>query len=745
MSTDAIPTPPSPPPSPEPVVELIRTQRQNVGYLLTFLAVVFLVGGVMMVVKSNDLSKSAATTDKTKDGKDRDPDDPLASLSGGTAELSQSKRFDYLVGAFGMALGLVVAGSGAAYLIVGLPKPTETEGRREARVFVLTVGGLLGLFLIIIGVWFFIRWSDSLVNWLDKNETKEAKYALYPILMIAGGGLLMLLATQPARAEERNNTAIRRLVYGSNFALTVLTLFVVLVIVNAVVAMRVPNKLDTTGDAFYTLNAQTRQFLEQMSQPIRAYAIFQDGSPITADTKRLLDQAREVNPKFQVRHLSPALNRDEITKLKSDYPLAEMSSEGVLLVAGEEGAADRKRHTFIRADEFASEKAGEGGQSVTTFNGEPKLLRELMFLAEDKKKPKVYFTQSSGELSLAPAGGDARRTASQLKSYLEKNYFDVAPLTFELGTVAKVPDDATVVIVADPTAPVPPAGVEAIRKFMTDPRPDGSKGKLVVLAGAQPGPDRKPLKLGLEPVLAPFGAQPADKFVYGVPSNQLPDPRRLIAGITRESVEANNPVALGFANNLEQVTLIDCREVIKSPAGAMQSVTVLASVPGPPTWTQPEFAPNPRQAWQTLLERAAAAENAKTDAEAKALVEAFDRDYQISKGRRTLAVFVSERDKDKEVARVAVFGNGWFVSDDASAQAGRMGGARGSTLLLDLMGSTLDWARDRPVVLGVQEKEYTQYTIKPGYDRSRLIYVPLGIGLLIVLGLGAGVWVVRRK
>src|SRR5207302_10188656 len=107
-----------------------------------------------------------------------------------------------------------------------------------ARVLVLAVGGLLGAFLILMGAWFFIRWSDSLVKWLDKNEIKEAKYALYPLLMVVLGGGLMVLAIQPARAEERNNTVIRRLVYGSNFGLTVLILFVVLIIANAVVAMR---------------------------------------------------------------------------------------------------------------------------------------------------------------------------------------------------------------------------------------------------------------------------------------------------------------------------------------------------------------------------------------------------------------------------------------------------------------------------------------------------------------------------
>src|SRR5262249_37372220 len=152
------PPPPSEPAAFEPVIDMIRTQRQNVGYVLTGLAAVFLVAGVMMAVKGNKLPATTTATDK--EGKDAE--DPKI-LPTDVAEVAQPNRFDYVIGAFGAALGLVVTGAGAAYLIVGLPKPTEAEQKREARVLVLLVGGLLGAFLIFIGIWFFYRWSDSLV------------------------------------------------------------------------------------------------------------------------------------------------------------------------------------------------------------------------------------------------------------------------------------------------------------------------------------------------------------------------------------------------------------------------------------------------------------------------------------------------------------------------------------------------------------------------------------------------------
>ena len=60
----------------------------------------------------------------------------------------------------------------------------------------------------------------------------------------------------------------------------------------------------------------------------------------------------------------------------------------------------------------------------------------------------------------------------------------------------------------------------------------------------------------------------------------------------------------------------------------------------------------------------------------------------------------------------------------------------------------IDWLRDRPPLpTTVETKTYVEY--KPpepvSVDTTRLLWLPLGLGLLLVTGLGAGVWVIRRK
>jgi hypothetical protein len=197
-------------------------------------------------------------------------------------------------------------------------------------------------------------------------------------------------------------------------------------------------------------------------------------------------------------------------------------------------------------------------------------------------------------------------------------------------------------------------------------------------------------------------------------------------------------VALGFTK-VDRLPLLDCREVIAAPAGTFQPLTVLTSMPGRMTWSEPIYSPSPYKTWIDFTEKIQTIDDGRETREQKQKqVDELAAAKQINRRPHGLAAFVSEG----STARVAVFGSGWFVSDEISVQAAR---SQAATLWLDLMGSTLDWIRDRPTVGGVTEKPYTQYTLKPGYDNSRLIYMPLGLAFLIVFGLGAGVWVVRRK
>jgi hypothetical protein len=711
------PTPAAAGPSsrPDPLVEFIRTDRQTAGYVLLGLSVVFLAATIWLAVKA--VKTPAAEPDKTAE---KAPD--LLNPEAPKPEVTDPNRPAYYGGCVGALLGFLLTAGVGAWFVAGLPAPTVERQRTDARVSILIVGGGLGVLLILAGAYFFYQWSDSLTAWLDKGESKQARWVVIPLLMVIAGAGLLFGAVQPSRAEERNNTTLRRLVYGSNFALTVLLLFVVLVVANVAFAVRVPNRLDTTSTGFYTLSEPTREVLAQLDQPVTAYAILPDsGDRLTDDIRRLLQSCQDASGgKFKVRYVNPTLNKTELASLRAKYTQLELTDTGVLLTVGEDDKAT-PRYTFIRGDEFLDREAAMSSrQAQPVFAGEAKLVRELMFLGEAKQRPVVYFTQSNGELDISGGGvGGPEHSAAQLKAFLEKNYLDVRPLKFE-PTGPKVPDDADIVIVAGPRTPFAPDAVGALRKFMNEPRPSGKKGKMIVLAGMpDPTTPAKP-PTGLEPLLSEFNVNLGDKYIVSIVEGRILT-AQAVAVFSPEAVRARNPIATTLRRF--QASLVFPREVTSAavnpanPGNPNYRTTKILETIADLTWLEDRFPDNVNQMIADMRRNPAA--------------------KQVTQSK-SVGVVVSE---SVGAGRLAVYGSSIIASDEWASQT------RGTAPVeFDLIGVTIDWARERPPVpTGVISKTYTAFTFPPKVDSTRILWFPLGLAFLTVAGLGAGVWVIRRK
>ncbi|MBP3957282.1 Gldg family protein [Gemmata sp. G18] len=697
--TPPVPVPNAPAPnSGNPVVEFVRTQRQNAGSVLAGLAVVLLaLAGYMAVKGFRDAP--APAPDKPQVENPLDPERPESAKP-----VAGTKEGDFRWGAIAALSAFLVAIGGAARLLVSLPRTTESQQRAEARAVILAVGGALAWELIATGGVFFYRWSESIVNWLEKGQEEEARYVLIPVLMIAFGAALGLAAITPARAEERNNPSIRKLVYGTNLGLTALVLFVVLVIANVVFAYRVSNKIDMTGSGFYSMSPRTEEFLRGLDQPIEAYAILPgQGSRVESDLRDVLTRFQETSrDKFRVRFLSPVSSTADLAELKANYPPVQDGELGVLLTF----PGDKKRFSFIPVEEFFTTEPGPRGETPkTVFTGEGRLVKELLFLADNKQKPKVYFTQSSDELELA-GRTDPERAATRLRTFLEKNYLDVQPLTFE-GESPKVPDDCAVLVVADPQKPLDPKYVDAVRKYMTE-----RKGRLVVLSGATlPGPNlRKVTPTGLEPVLAQFNVGLSDKYLFALSADRRIPVTSPPVEFTQAAADAKNPIVRLFRRISIQMPLPREVNALNTTPG-MTATPLLTTDTEGGAWLADEFPANPNV-------RPANA---------------------VAVRRRTVGVVVAEGGN----GRVAVYGNGLMVCD---ALAGQFGAE--SPPAFDLLGATIDWLRDRPPVpQGVESKAYAVYAL-PGaktIDGTRLKYMPVIFGLIVVVSLGLGTWVIRRQ
>lgn len=529
----------------------------------------------------------------------------------------------------------------------------------------------------------------------------------------------MFLGGQPARAEERSSRAIRQWVYGSNLGLSVLLLLVALLVVNLIAAPRLPNRLDTTEAGFYSLSEGSKEFLGRLDQPVTAYAILPE-SGRGEDIRRLLQNCADASgTKIQVRVVSPTTNRSEHRTLAGKYPVLEVNDFGVLLTVGE----DEKRHSFIREDEFTKRDAASapGAEASRSFVGEERLLRELQFLLESEQKAVVYFTQSAGELDISGTPNEelgAAASAAKLRAYLERSYLEVKALKFD-PAAPKVPDDATVVVVAEPRQPLAEAHVAALRQYMTEPR-GGKKGKLVVFAGPQFGANDKVLRTGLEELLETFGVRASDRIILGQPEREL-DPLTPYVGFAASAIQARNPIAIVLGEKTAMAAPmwrpVSARRDAPPP---YRAVTLLITAPGRANWLEDE---RPRNMSRIMAEL----NNTPAVRTAK----------DLSDGARPVGVAVSE----SESGRVVVIGNGLILSDAIARQQQGV-----DPITFDLLGATVDWLRERRSLgIGIEAKKYKTFTLPPTADETRGLWVPLFFSLIVVGGVGASVWVVRRR
>ena len=706
-------TPPTDETAPSPTADFIVANRPVLGWVLAVLGVAALLVAIWMFTKGLKTTEVPAPAPAPGEAAATEP-----------IRVSNPHRLEWVVGAIGtLWVALDFLGI-AAYLLAQLPKPTLAERRTNARMAVLYWGNSLGLGLMVVGSVLFVVWSKAISDAVG-GKVAQLVWVAGPILGILLGAGVAFLCCLPARAEERNNVTVRRLIYGSNVALTGMLLVLVLVIGNVIAAVRVPTKLDTTATGFYSLdlNEKTKEYLGKLDQTVRIYStIPEESDPFTQDTRRLLDAMVAANPaRVQVRYLSATVNRDEIARLRAKYPTANLNQYGLLVTTGE----DEARFGFIRFQELF-----DNTRETAAFKGESRVVQELLTIAEGDVKTTIYFTQGSGELSLG-SDGPQSRSGQELQRTLEEKKFVVKTLTAaeltKAGGKAKIPDDASMVVVADPTGPLPPSVVTAIQGYLDAERPGGKKGKLLVLTGTHAKLAGGIESTGLEPVLEALGVRASPKFLYSDIQDRVQP--LVIAGAAPQAVASGNLVAITYQQL--KLPLQNARAVspVSAGRGPLQATPLFQTLAGIPTWEEDEPIKNPDLAYEELF----LGRPGESEAAAQQRLSAVWARKGVSDKGRTVAAVVSEG----PTPRALVFGAGEFFSDDT-------GRAYGQPVQAKIFATLVDWLRDRPSVAEVTNKPYGVYTPNAKPDEIRLVWLPGGLAIVLILSIGAGVWTLRR-
>lgn len=645
---------------------------------------------------------------------------------------------------------------GGASLAFGESEDYQTVG--NPRIAVLLLGSLVGFATWLLSIALAWKWRNTLLGGTEAWQGESA-WQLWVIALSMFVGLgITFFSLLLARAVERSNPLLRRLLYGFNAALSGLLLLAVLMVLNIFVYTFVTASYDWTESSIYTLSDRSRNILKALEKPTKIYVLM-DTAASLQELKTLMENVREVNEKVQVEYLQPDRNRGQIEDLTRQYPKLS-GRTGVLVVYGAEGDA---AHEFIKtSDIFASDpEARRGAQARFLFRGEDALMTALNALQESKK-PVVYFLQGNGELGLADRdASQPGQGAGTLKDRLEKANYTVKGLvltaagptaaeTPDVAVKAKVPDDASMVVVAGPRRPLPEAALRALREYMNPTDEKARKGKLVVMLDLVVDANGNLLRTGLEDLLNAFNVEVgAERIINVEPVAAQLGPLAILAVV---NTRAANPVSSALGREmfvLQDVRPIRPRVIPGAPPVGMQADTFLQA-PGLNLTVTSRGVLNQFLALEPNLR----ADPAQVARDLLAQAEKGDISQKASKTPVPVAVTVTEpgeasRPDDPHAGlpsrnarpRLAVFGTSGFISN------ANMSETRGSGVNYPLIQSTLAWLADKPASIGLEPKRRNIYqleTVTPEQE-SRMKWLPALIIYVGILGLATGVWIVRRR
>lgn len=609
----------------------------------------------------------------------------------------------------------------------------------ERHLLMLAIGGSAGFALWLLSLVLAYWWRATLFGGLDAWQGTNWWQLWVCLLAMFGGLAIMFVSLLPLRALERSNATLRRLLYGYNAVLTGLLLLAILMIANVLVYHYVTPAFDWTESGIYTLSDKAKNILQALEKPTKIYAVWLASSDLERrELQTLLDNCRAINDKLQVEYVAPDLDIGRITKLRNDYQFNDR--QGLIVVYGEEGKADFQIVKY--ADIFTADPTRQGGRFI--FKGEDALMTALSYLEEGKSRPVVYFTQGNGELDLNDASSpEEGKGLGALRDRLQKGNYEVKGLQFSpvgnvksksLFTVVsdRVPDDAEMVVVAGPRIALPDYALKALRDYMKTPADKSAKktGKLVVMLDLVLNPARDLVKTGMEGLLAEFNVKVGeDRVLCYNPLDPLKVPV-LGNGASR------NPVARMFSTNA--VLLPNARTIESQtanpnvPGGSKFVVEPILLSPNQYTWVDTNLRADPGQLVRDLRNnRQELAE--KVGQDPSSIVVAVGEPQ--SPGADPHAFMRQPEQKPRAV----VFGSASFASNPYMAESG-------GQLNYDLFASALAWLRERPSGIGLEPKKRNIFVLNVGEDViARMRWLPATFMLITIVGLGTGVWLIRRR
>ncbi len=284
---------------------------------------------------------------------------------------------------------------------------------------ILGLLGWLGVVLVLAAV--VLRFQGYKAEWQQWSQP----------LALAGLVVTAIFALSQWRDIGRSFQG-RNVRYGSLAAGSVLVFLAILVAINWI-SNREHKRWDLTANKVFSLSDQTRKVLSELQKPLAVRAFYEGGAQGPTSLQSMRDQLNEY------QYASKQVSVEYIDAVKDPIQAKNYQVQAYgTVVLQYDGRTERS----TQMDE----------QSVTNA---------LKKVIEGQAK-KIYFVQGHGEHDITDS--DCRTGYSGFSDALKSDNFEVAKLP--LAQQGKVPDDATVVVVAGPKTDYLAPEVDALRAFL---------------------------------------------------------------------------------------------------------------------------------------------------------------------------------------------------------------------------------------------------------------------------------------
>ena len=294
--------------------------------------------------------------------------------------------------------------------------------------------GLIGLFLGLSALLTYLVMRTSLYFWIA-----------------LGLGIPFIVAFCVMRLERVINAIrSRQAVYGMNVAFAAILVIGIAVVVNVITGLFFDKEMDWTAERTFTLSEQTKKILQSLDKEVKVTAFFSRDST----DYRAQNQLREVEDLLE-RYAR------ESKKIKLEFvdPYADP----------------------LKAQEYKLDFNGttvfehEGKRESVTSVDEQKFTSSIMKVIRGEIK-KVYFLTGHGERSVDDYD---KQGFNKAKEALEKQNYQVEELA--LATQPQIPDDCSVIIIANPQSPFSEHEIDALKEYL-----DKKRGKALIMLEPSP-------------------------------------------------------------------------------------------------------------------------------------------------------------------------------------------------------------------------------------------------------------------